>query len=594
VGGGSGGSNTGSGGASVSTGGTTASGGAAATGGDNAGGGPQGELLIDDFEDHDDQPLVGSSWYHYDDQSEGGLSTQSVKFDEPGDTSLGASPLGALLFTFSFDQAELGYEPYVGVGVDIRSGGQALDLSNYTALRYRYRGAAHVVRLETSDVDDYDYHGLKLPASTVWTTVEIPLALLAQEGWGAEVDLNPAHAVGVSFHLRGVTGQTGTLSLDDLYAVQSEDELLLTVHDPAPPTKEPLPSLSIDNPLQQRALDHLSRGANLDSWLEADRFSEFTYDESYVTKLAAAGFTSLRLPIDLDRYAENVTGTGSELSFDLHDDLFLVLDSFEEWTAENGMSLTIDYHQYDRSLDFADVPSQDLAVALWGKVAEHFADNPREDLFFELLNEPELSVAGDAPSSAEWTALAERMIAAIRAHDTNHTLLFGDVEWYGITPLTKRQPLSDANVIYVFHFYDPFLFTHQGTSWTDLLSVHDIPYPYSAERWSEDGHDLGLSSLLPGWVLDQVDDYYRVGHASWIYNRIAEAKQWGVDHDVPVMCNEFGVFEDKAQQVDKTAYYTDLISVFDELEIPWQVWFKIMNDEGVVIPEYRQAFGLDD
>jgi endoglucanase len=536
VGSGSGGSSAGSGGTSAATGGSTGSGGVAATGGDDAGGGPSVEgLLIDDFEDHDDQPIVGSAWYHYDDQPEGGLSTQSVKFDEPGAPSPQASPLGSLLFSFSFDQGDLGYEPFVGVGVDLRSGGQALDLSNYSALRYSYRGAAHVLRLETSDVDDYDYHGMKVPASSSWKTVELPLALFSQEGWGNNVTLDPAHAVGISFHLRGATGQADTLAIDDLYVGQSNDQLVLTVHEPAPPSKTPLPSLTIDNPLQQLAMDHLSRGANLDSWLEADRFTEFTYDKSYVEKLAAAGFTSLRLPIDLDLYAENVTTAGDAISFDLHDDLFLVLDSFEEWTADSGMSLTIDYHQYDRSLDFADVPSQDLAVALWGKVAEHFADNTREDLFFELLNEPELSVSGDAPTSAEWTALAERMIAAIRTHDTSRTLLFGDVEWYGIGALTKRQPLSDDNVIYVFHFYEPFLFTHQGTGWTDLLSVHDIPYPYTAERWSEDGHDLGLSSLLPGWVLDQVDDYYRVGHASWIYNRVAEAKQWGVDHDLPVM-----------------------------------------------------------
>lgn len=563
------------------------SGGAPASGGENSGGGPNGdELLIDDFEDHDDQPIVGSSWFSYDDQDNGGLSTQSVVFDEPGPSSL-----GSLLFSFTFDQGELTYEPYVGVGVSLN--GAAGDFSAYSALRYSYRGAAHVVRIESSDVDDYDYHGVRLPASSTWTTVEIPFLLMSQEGWGEDVVLNPENVAAISFHVRGATGQTAELAIDDLYAAQADDELVLTVHDPAPPTKEELPSIAIENPLQQLAMDHLSRGANLDNWLEAGRFEEFIYDESYVEKLAAAGFTSLRLPIDLDLYAENVTSEGETLAFDLHDDLFLVLDSFEEWTAANGMSLTIDYHQYDRSLDFAEQRSKDLTVALWGRVAEHFADNPREDLFFELLNEPELSVAGDPPTSAEWTTLAEEMIEAIRAHDTERTILFGDVEWYGITSLSRRQPLSDDKVIYVFHFYDPFLFTHQGTSWTDLLSVHDIPYPYTAERWSEKGSDLGLSSLLPSWVLDQVDDYYRVGHASWMYNRIAEAKQWGVVNNLPVMCNEFGVFEDKAQQVDKTAYYTDLIDIFEELEIPWQVWFKIMDDEGNVIPEYQEAFGLD-
>src|SRR5690606_22001936 len=159
---------------------------------------------------------------------------------------------------------------------------------------------------------------------------------------------------------------------------------------PMPPELVVLDPITIENPLQQLALDHLSRGANIDSWLEAGRFEGFDYDESYVQKLADAGFKSLRLPIDFDLYVERVSGTAPELTLELHEDLFTVLDSFEEWTAQSGMSLTIDYHQYDQSLDFGKQDTKDLAVALWGAVAEHFADNPREDPFFELLNEPEL------------------------------------------------------------------------------------------------------------------------------------------------------------------------------------------------------------
>src|SRR5690606_24077336 len=164
---------------------------------------------------------------------------------------------------------------------------------------------------------------------------------------------------------------------------------------------------------------------------------------------------------------------------------------FEAWTRDSGLSLTIDYHQYDRSLDFGDPESMDVAVAVWEAVAKHFADNPRQDLFFELLNEPELSVSGAAPSQAEWTKLAEAMVAAIRKHDERRTLIFGDVEWYGIGPLSRREPLSDDNVIYAFHFYDPFIFTHQGASWANLGTTHDIPYPYAPERWSDYSAELG-------------------------------------------------------------------------------------------------------
>ncbi len=56
----------------------------------------------------------------------------------------------------------------------------------------------------------------------------------------------------------------------------------------------------------------------------------------------------------------------------------------------------------------------------------------------------------------------------------------------------------------------------------------------------------------------------------------------------------FGIYEAASQPADRVAYYTDLIDVFEEQEIPWQAWFRIMDEDGVVIPEYRTAFGLDE
>src|SRR5690606_31160677 len=50
-----------------------------ASGGD---GGASGDLLIDDFEDHDITPLVGLGWYEYTDQDNGGLSSGTLTVPE--------------------------------------------------------------------------------------------------------------------------------------------------------------------------------------------------------------------------------------------------------------------------------------------------------------------------------------------------------------------------------------------------------------------------------------------------------------------------------------------------------------------------------
>jgi licheninase len=366
----------------------------------------------------------------------------------------------------------------------------------------------------------------------------------------------------------------------------------MTVMPPTPPAEDPFTAITITHPGQARARAYLNRGYNITNWLEEERFVGFTYDQTYVAKLAAAGFKALRLPVDLDLYVVSSTGTGDAMEVVVHDDLFTVLDAFVLWTANAGMSLTIDYHQYDKSIDKAKPETIDTAVALWRKVAARYASHPREDLFYELLNEPELSFGGTPPTQAEWTAMAERMIAAIRASDTTHSILFGDVRWYGIGPLSQRKPLSDGNVIYVFHNYEPFIFTHQGASWATMASTHDLPYPYRAERWSAYSGDLGFNSSMPAWILDAAKNYYRTGNRAAIRSQFVQAKRWAVTNNVPVICNEFGAYDRTSRLEDRARYLADAVSIFTELDIPWQQWFMIMDAAGTVVPEYRTALGL--
>jgi licheninase len=551
---------------------------------------PPLDLVIDDFEDADAVTSLGGSWYSYSDVDNGGGST--VEFPLTGE---GFESETALKVDFAFEQGELTYEPYIGFGASLGSATAPLDLSGYATLQYSYKGSGHSVRLETFDVTDYDYHGVLVPASLSWKTVELALPLFTQENWGVPVAFDPSHVTAVSFHLRGATGETGSLEIDNLGMVEQmgEPEPDMVIQDPAPPTPVTLESLTIDNPLQALALASLDRGYNITNWLEEGRFESFEYDEAFVASLAQAGFRSLRLPIDLDLYVEEISGSGEDMVLTLHDDLFTILDSFEAWTRDNGLSFTIDFHQYDRSLDFADADSKAEAVALWGLVAEHFADNSRSDLFFELLNEPELSVGGTAPTQAQWTELAEQMVAAIREHDTQHSIIFGDVEWYGIGPLSTREPLSDDNVIYAFHFYDPFVFTHQGASWANMGTTHDLPFPYDPARWSDTSSELGFTPFMESWILSEMKNYYKTGNAVALQNRITIAKQWAVDHNVPVICNEFGAYDAQSQLEDRVRYYTALTGIFRELEIPWQHWFMIMDESGGVSEEYREAFGLD-
>ena len=555
-------------------------------------------VLIDDFEDGDGQAVfLPGGWYSYDDKPNGGGSAIAYTGGVDGGAAMngpGYDSSRSLEVTFTFNQGTLSYQPYVGWGVWFANKPAPLDASQFVGIGYTYRGSAHRVRVETFEVTEYDYFGMDMAASADWKTVVVPFAQLSQQGFGAKVAFNPQDVGNISFEARGNTGAQGKVDLDNLmFLTRLPDQPPdMTVMPPTPPADDPVTSITITHPAQARALAYLNRGYNITNWLEQDRFAGFTYDGAYVAKLAAAGFKALRLPVDLDRYIVSSTVTGDVADVVVHDDLFTVLDAFVLWTGNVGMSLTIDYHQYDQSLDKAKPETIAQAVAVWGKVAAHFAGNPRADLFYELLNEPELSMGGTPPTQDEWTAIAERMVAAIRASDTTHTILFGDVNWYGINMLSNRKPLSDGNVIYVFHDYEPFIFTHQGASWASMASTHDLPYPYSAERWSPYFGDLGFTTSMPAWILDAARNYYRTGNRSSIRNQVAQAKRWAVANNVPVICNEFGAYDRSSQLADRARYLTDVVSIFEELAIPWQQWFMIMDNAGTVVPEYRTALRL--
>jgi endoglucanase len=324
---------------------------------------------------------------------------------------------------------------------------------------------------------------------------------------------------------------------------------------------------------------HLKRGINASQWFaqspndySAARTNRYT-DAQDIALMAQLGFDHVRLSIDavpLEQYPLGKDG--------LNDEFVARLDRAVDAMLADGLAVEIDLHPEDsykqqlRTSDYA----VDRLTMLWRKLAAHYAGRDPERVFFEVLNEPEVNDA------YRWAGIQARVAAAIRQAAPRNTIIAAGANYSDIVDLLALQPLSDGNVIYNFHFYDPHQFTHQGASWglTWWSYTHDIPYP------APEGSMQAALQQVPDAVSRYQLENYWLEH--WDAHRIRllvdEAAAWGRENHVPLICNEFGAYRNFSDPVSRATWIHDARTAFEADGIGWAMWdyrggFSVVNKE---------------
>lgn len=559
-------------------------------------------VVIEDFEDGDTKNNLGGYWYSFDDNQGGGKSHLKQQVWQEGFTKAGGyqSP-GMFKVGVFLDKGSYQWSPYYAFGTNLDKTA-TLNPSHFAGISYWHKGVAHKFRVDTPEIEDYDYYETPVPASAEWTLVTIEFSMLNQGGWGKKTPLNLDNYVKLVWNLNETSGDFQIDQITLVKEIKYEKQYNLKIL----PASIPVPLAvkgNVTNPLNELSKKYLTKGMNLASWAEAGKITttntkDWKYNEATIKLQAAQGLLGIRFPIDFDLYVVDKTNVlnGTQKTITIEPILYTLLDSMNVWTKRYGLSLTIDYHAYDGTYNRAtskDPKFRAATSSLWRVIATHFVKEKRPDLFFELTNEPGLSLPeGEYIDQADWTLLAQSMIDSIRTVDKTRPIIFGDTKWYSLDELIKNKPLKDKYVIYCFHMYDPFVFTHQGATWTNMGSMKNVPFPYSPERWSTEFRDFGIVSGTPQWVKDQMNRYYQEGNKQFIKNRLSKVKNWAYDYNVPLICNEWGALSNTAKIEDLNAYFKTMGEIFREMDISWQVWFGIMDSENKLLPGMSEALDL--
>jgi len=312
--------------------------------------------------------------------------------------------------------------------------------------------------------------------------------------------------------------------------------------------------------MQVRALA-FRRAASLNngisfSWLEQtwnkNPLSQGAIKDADFALLKRLGFRSIRLPIAFTYFETAHIPTEEILGY---------IDKVVKQCHRYGFKLVLDYH-YGNLNDTNSNAETLKIINLWAKLAKRYANVSADDLFFELYNEP------PHMSPDVWKIVAYNVVTALRKVDKTRTLIIGASNYNSIYELSRFVRLADENIIYTFHFYEPFFFTHQGASWVgNQVATTGVSFPYSAENFP------ALDPRAKGTPGESNHEMYRRdGNEQSVNDKLQIVKAWGDKYDVPIICGEYGVYNKYADLGSRCRYIKAVRVALKKLGIPGMLW----------------------
>jgi endoglucanase len=411
------------------------------------------------------------------------------------------------------------------------------DYRGYSDIKLTYRGLenGHSFRIKfqnrTSSPITESNEVTIGTSSTSCNTVTLPMSLFANGSF----DLSK-----VTDYVFSVTTNqqsfSGNVYVDEVLLVGQNSNTNCTINTDWKPA----------NNLAWNRHSKISKGVNFSNWLEAywllpsNSFPQVNrYNRALVKNLKDLGFNSIRLPVTFERLAS----TTSPFIIPPTLKIWELIDSTLVWANDFDMNVTLCNHHGLPLTNTNYCNEVPRLKSIWGQVMARYKNTNPEKVFFELYNEPfELN-------NDNFRIPAQAMLDTVRSQAPNHTLILGATSYNSAVALNTSLPYPDSNVIYTFHTYDPFYFTHQGLSFTSPPNFASRTFP---QPGNPDSNTVKINIDL--------------------------AASWSRNFNVPVMLGEFGV-SSNADAVSRCRYVDSVAINTAKHSMPWYYWDAISQTD---------------
>ncbi|TPJ46494.1 cellulase family glycosylhydrolase [Mesorhizobium sp. B2-7-1] len=339
-----------------------------------------------------------------------------------------------------------------------------------------------------------------------------------------------------------------------------------------------------------------------------------------LARLRASGLDFIRLPVDPGPFLAADAGQRAELMGMLD----AAVDAAR--SADLGVIVNVQangathYWNPDRMYSSTVAPEFESYRALMSEIAERLQGKTAGTVALEPVNEPPQDCSSEA-----WPAVQASLLTAARVLGPSVPLLVTGGCGSMVRGLTALDPAPLADfepILFTFHFYEPYLFSHQGAPWMRepvYRALNNVPWPASAGSLEQT-----LASVRARMARDteRSDEAKKAAYAEtervlkvyfdaqpdrrFIDGYLKQVSDWADRHGIArerIIMGEFGALRSDARYTaapnpDRARYVADVRQSAEAASFPWAFWdlfdgMGMMDDTTRALdPAMVEALGL--